>query len=94
VAVCVCSSTQDAGLVLRGLLVDISLSVVGLLVDLVSDGITSSLKSGADGGIAVLGDVLVGFLGGSGTGALNGLSDVVGGVPGIYVRICLVGVEQ
>lgn len=63
------------------LLVDISLAVMLLLVELVADGITSGLGTGAEGGIAVLGHVLVGLLGSSGTGALNGLGDVVGGVP-------------
>lgn len=71
----------DAGLVLRGFLVNISLSVVGLLVDFVADGITGSLCSCAEGGIAVLGDVLVGFLGGSGTSTLDRFGHVVGGVP-------------
>lgn len=56
----------------------------------------SSLKRGArndgealpsgDGVVAVLGDVLVGLLGGLGGGALDGLSDVVGGLlSGIHV---------
>lgn len=78
---------------LGGLLVDISLSVVSLLVDLVADGITGSLSSGGERSVAVLGDVLVGFLGGSGTGTLDGLRDVVGGLPGEYVRNCLVAMR-
>lgn len=69
-------------LVLGGLLVDIGLAVVRLLVDLVSDGITSSLGSGSDGGIAVFGDLLVGLLGCGGTGTLDALGHVVCGVPG------------
>ena len=66
---------------LSSLLVHISLSVVLLLVELVSDSITAGLKSGANVGIAVLCDFLVGLLGGSGTSALDGLRDVVCGVP-------------
>lgn len=45
------------------LLVDIGLAVVSLLVKLVADGITSSLGSGGELCVAVLGDVLVGLLG-------------------------------
>ena len=68
-------------LVLSSLLVEIGLAVVGLLVELVADGITSSLGAGADACVVILGDVLVGLLGSSGGGSLNGLGDVVGGVP-------------
>ncbi len=69
-------------LVLGSLLVNIGLAVVSLLIELVGDGIASSLGAGAEVGIAVLGDVLVGLLGSSGTGARNGLGNVVCGVPG------------
>lgn len=42
---------------------------------------------GANVGVAVLGDLLVGLLAGSGRGALNGLRDVVGGVlDGLHCR--------
>lgn len=58
----------------------IGLGVVGLLVLLVTDGVNGSVRTGAQLGVGVLGDVLVGLLGGRGTGALDGLGDVVGGV--------------
>lgn len=61
-------------------LVDIGLGVVGNLVLLVEDGILSGAGAGAQAGIVVLSDVLVGLLGSLGTGALDGLGDVVGGV--------------
>jgi len=57
--------------------VDISLGVVGSLVLLVDDGILCGGSTGAQAGIGVLGDVLVGLLGSLGTGALDGLRDVV-----------------
>ena len=63
----------EAALVLGSLLVNISLSVVGLLIDLIADSVTSSLESGADVGIAVLGNLLIGFLRCGGTGTLDGL---------------------
>lgn len=59
---------------------DIGLGVVDLLVLLVTDGVDGSAGAGADFGVGVLGDLLVGLLGSGGTGALNGLSDVVGGL--------------
>lgn len=61
-------------------LVDISLGVVGLLVLLVTESVDGSVGTGAQLGVGVLGDVLVGLLGSGGTGALDGLGDVVGGV--------------
>lgn len=61
-------------------LVSIGLNIVGLLVLLVDDGILSGGSAASEAGIVVLGDTLVGFLGGSGSGALDGLRDVVGGV--------------
>jgi len=64
--------------VLSSLTVDIGLSVMGLLVDLVADGIEAGLGAGGDGGVGVFGDVLVGFFGGGAAGALDGLGDVVG----------------
>lgn len=59
---------------------DISLDVVGLLVLLVDNGILGSGGAAGEACIAVLCNALVGFLGGFGSGALDGLSDVVGGV--------------
>lgn len=61
-------------------LVDISLGVVGGLVLLVNDGILCSSCAGAERCVAVLGNRLVGLLRCLSTGALDGLSDVVGGV--------------
>lgn len=66
---------------LGSLVVDISLSVVCLLVELVGDGVTSGLCSCSEAGIAVLGDVLVGLLGCGGTCTLDGLGYVVCGLP-------------
>lgn len=59
---------------------DIGLGVVGDLILLVDDGILSSAGASGELGIVALSDVLVGLLGSLGTGALNGLSDVVGGL--------------
>jgi hypothetical protein len=53
---------------------------MGLLVLLVDDGILGSGGTGAQLSIAVLSDMLVGFLGSLGTSALDGLGNVVGGV--------------
>ncbi len=61
-------------------LVDISLGVVGRLVELVSNGILGSGGTAAQGSIGILGDLLVGLLGGGGTGTLYALRDVVGSV--------------
>ena len=61
-------------------LVGIGLNIVGLLVLLVDDSILSGGSAASEAGIVVLGDTLVGFLGGSGSTALDGLRDVVGGV--------------
>jgi len=51
-----------------------------LLVLLVDDGILGSGSTGSQLGIIVLGDLLVGLLGGLGTGALDGLGNVLCGV--------------
>ena len=56
---------------------DISLGVVGSLILLVDEGILSGRETGADTCVRVLSDALVGFLGSLGTGALDGLRDVV-----------------
>jgi hypothetical protein len=48
----------ESHLVLGGLLVDIGLAVVGLLVNLVARSVKGSLGTGAEGGVAVLGNVL------------------------------------
>lgn len=52
-----------------------------LLVELVTNRVFGSRGTGAEGGVAVLGDFLVGLGGGFRGGALDGLRDVVGGVP-------------
>lgn len=62
---------------MRRTLVDISLGVVGRLVLLVDERVLAGLQAAADVCVVVLGDVLVGFLGGGGAGALDGLGDVV-----------------
>ena len=59
---------------------DISLGVVAGLVELVSNGILCGSGARAEAGIVVLGNLLVGLLGSLGTGALDGLGNVVGGV--------------
>jgi hypothetical protein len=61
-------------------LVDISLGVVAGLVELVSNGILCGSGAGAEAGVVVLGNLLVGLLGSCGTGALDGLGNVVCGV--------------
>ena len=61
-------------------LVDVSLGVVAGLVHLVGDGVLGGRGARSDGRVAVLGNRLVGLLGCLSTGALDGLSDVVGGV--------------
>ncbi len=59
---------------------DISLGVVGSLILLVNESILSGGGTAAQGSIVILGDLLVGLLGSFSTGALDGLSNVVGGV--------------
>lgn len=61
-------------------LVDISLNLVGLLVLLVEKGVLGSSNTRGNVGVVVLGDLLVDLLRGSGSGALDGLADVVDGV--------------
>lgn len=58
-------------------LVDISLGVVSRLVCLVLNGIDTGAGAGGKAGIAVLGNLLVGLLGGGGGSTLNGLRYVV-----------------
>lgn len=53
---------------------------MGLLVLLVNKGILGSAGTGAQLSVVILGDLLVGLLGSLGTGALDGLRDVVGGL--------------
>lgn len=65
---------------LKRTLVDISLGVVSRLVGLVLDSIDTGAGTGGKAGVAVLGDLLVGLLGGGSSGTLDGLADVVGGV--------------
>ena len=59
---------------------DISLGVVGGLVELVSNGVLCGGGTAANAGVVVLGDGLVGLLGCLGAGTLDGLGNVVGGV--------------
>jgi hypothetical protein len=61
-------------------LVDIGLSIMDLLVLLVEESVLGSGGTGGEVGVVVLGDFLVDLLGGGGSGALNGLGDVVDGV--------------
>ena len=59
---------------------------MGLLVELVRDTILGCRGTGAEGGVRVFGDLLVGSGGSLGGSTLDGLRDVVGGVPRISVR--------
>ena len=88
------SSFRTHNLVLGGLLVDVGLAVVGLLVDLVADSITGSLGAGSERRIAILGYALVGLLGSGGAGALDGLADVVCGVPGVKLLGLMLGMRN
>lgn len=51
-----------------------------LLVLLVEDGVLSSASAGAQLGVIILGDLLIGLLRDLGTSALNRLGNVVGSV--------------
>lgn len=53
---------------------------MSFFVLLVDDGILRSGGTGAQLGIVILGDLLVGFLRSLGTGALDGLGNIVRGV--------------
>jgi len=61
-------------------LVDIGLGIVRLLVLLVDNSILGSGGSAGQACVVVLGDGLVGLLGGLSSTALDGLRDVVGGI--------------
>lgn len=61
-------------------LVNIGLHIVNVLVLLVGHSVHGSIGPGRQLRVGVLGDVLIGLLGSSGTGALDSLRDVVGGV--------------
>jgi hypothetical protein len=63
-------------------LVDLGLAVVGLLVELVADGVLGGSGAGAQACVGVLGDLLVGLVGCLGAGTLDGLGDVVDSVLG------------
>lgn len=63
---------------LDGLLVGLALGVVLALVHLVAQGILGSGGTSANGGIGVLGDLLVGLL----LSAAGGLLDLLGNVVG------------
>ena len=88
------SAPYFSHLVLSSFLVDIGLAVVSLLVDLVAHGVAGGLNAGAKLGIAVLGHVLVGFLGRGGAGALDGFLDVVCCVPARAVSHELAGRDE
>lgn len=77
---CVLASCHEYAVANLITFVDIGLGVVGHLVLLVKKSILGGAGAGANVGVAVLGNVLVGFLGSLGTGALDGLSNVIGGV--------------
>jgi hypothetical protein len=51
------------------------------LIHLVSNSILGRGGTAAEGCVAVLGNLLIGLLAGGGAGALDGLRDVVGGIP-------------
>lgn len=81
-------------LMLCSLLVNIGLAVVSLLIDLVTNGVEAGLGTSVKRGVAVLGDLLVGFLGSGGGRTRERLLDVVGGVPGKRVSCVLVQAVQ
>jgi hypothetical protein len=54
---------------------------VVLLIQLVTNRVLGSSGTGREGGVRVFGDLLVGGGGGLGGGTLDGLRDVVCGVP-------------
>jgi hypothetical protein len=54
------------------------------LIHLVSSSILGRGGTAAEGCVAVLGNLLIGLLAGSSTGALDGLRDVVGCVPAAW----------
>ena len=73
-------------LVLGSLLVGGGRSIVLVLVALVLEGVNAGLGTSSKAGVVVLGDLLVGLLGSTRGGALDGLGDVVGGVlDGVHV---------
>ena len=55
--------------------------VMLVLVELVTNGILGSRGTCSEGSLVVLGDLLVGLLGCLGGCTLDGVGDVVGGVP-------------
>lgn len=55
---------------------------MALLIDLVSEGVLGRSGTGTKGGVGVFGDLLVCLVGGLGGGTLDGVRDVVCGVPG------------
>lgn len=66
---------------------NVSLGVVNVLILLVRERVDGSVGAGAQLGIRVLGHGLVGLLGGTSTGTLNALGDVVDGVLNLEFRI-------
>jgi hypothetical protein len=61
------TSSSDNSQLKEAVYLHVGLAVVGLLVDLVADGITGSLGTGGEGSVRVLGNFLVGFLARRGT---------------------------
>ena len=59
---------------------NISLGVVSGLIKFVLNSIDTGVGTSGNVGITVLGHLLVGLLGGGGSGTLNSLGDVVGNV--------------
>lgn len=55
---------------------------MALLIDLVPEGVLGRSGTGTKGSVGVFGNVLVCLVGGVGGGTLDGLRDVVCGVPG------------
>jgi hypothetical protein len=68
--------------VLGSLLVALGGSRVLALVQLVTNGVLSSGGAGGQVDVGVLGDLLVGLLGGGSGGLVDLVADVVGSVPG------------
>ena len=55
---------------------------MALLIDLVPEGVLGRCGTSTKGSVGVFGDLLVCLVGGLGGGTLDGLRDVVCGVPG------------
>lgn len=75
-------------------LVNVRLHIVKILVLLIGDGVDGSASPGRQLRVRVLGHILIGLLGGSGTGALDSLRDVVGGVLYASVQFSRTGTTE